>query len=158
MIQSYKPSNTIVMKNFFFTLIAVASFGSFQLQAQEMPVSAAVVNAFHSSFRHASDVQWKDAGSYSKADFNLNGQYVSAFYDQQANLKAVTKNISPVQLPVTLQASLKRSYEEYWISELFELSDQNGTSYYATVENGDNKIVLKSIGSDWSTYKKSRKS
>jgi hypothetical protein len=88
----------------------------------------------------------------------LNGQYATAFYDQSGNLMGVTKNISPVQLPLTLQASLKASHEEYWISEVFELSDNSGTTYFATVENGEQKITLKSISGKWTTYKKSRKS
>ena len=71
---------------------------------------------------------------------------------------AVTRNISPVQLPVTLQNNLKTAYEEHWISELFELSDESGTSYYVTVEDGDSKVTLKSFGNSWSTFKKSRKS
>jgi post-segregation antitoxin (ccd killing protein) len=146
------------MKTLFLTLITMVSFSSFKAAAQDINVSASVVNAFQSSFKQASEVHWKEAGNYMKADFNMNGQYVSAFYDQNATLIAVTKNISPVQLPVTLQTSLKASYEDYWISEVFELSDQNGISYYTTVENGDSKITLKSIGSSWSTYKKSRKS
>ena len=146
---------TIFMKLFFVTLLALAAFST---RAQHMNVSSVVTDAFKASFKHASDVKWKEAGSYFKADFNLNGQYVTAFYDQQANLVAVTKNISPVQLPVTLQAKLKQSYEDYWISELFENSGPSGTSYYVTLENNETKIILKSIAGSWSVYKKSHKS
>lgn len=146
------------MKLLFIALTALLSFGTSNSNAQDISVSAAVTNAFQSSFKNASDVQWKDGGHFYKADFTLNGQYVSAFYDQHAKLLAVTKNISPVQLPVTLQNNLKNEYADYWISELFEVSDESGTKYYATVEDGDDKIVLKSYSSIWTTYKKSRKS
>lgn len=146
------------MKLFIFTFTALLSFGSLSTHAQDISVSASVTNAFQTSFKEASDVQWKDGGSYYKADFTLNGQYVTAFYNDKAQLLAVTKNISSVQLPFSLQSSLKAGYEDYWISDLFELSDEYGTTYYATVENGDAKITLKSSGSTWSTYKKSRKS
>jgi hypothetical protein len=89
----------------------------------------------------------------------LNGQYVAAYYDATANLIAVTRNISSFQLPVTLQNKLKASYESYWISDLFELSDDNGTAYYVTVEDGDSKITLKSTGAnEWSVFQKQRKS
>lgn len=145
------------MKIFLFTLAALLSFGSQKAIAQNVNVSAAVANAFNTSFTTASDVQWKDCGEYYKADFTMNGQYVSAYFDATASLVAVTKNISPVQLPVTLQAKLKQAYEDYWISDLFEVSNENGTSYYVTVEDGDSKIVLKSLGNSWATYKKSRK-
>ncbi|MDQ3277869.1 MAG: hypothetical protein M3Q06_06060 [Bacteroidota bacterium] len=146
------------MKFIFFALTALLSFGSLKSNAQDMQVSAAVINAFNHSFKNASDVQWKDGGNYYKADFTLNGQYVTAFFNTEAKLMAVTRNISPVQLPITLQNNLKTAYEDYWISELFELSDGNGTSYYVTVEDGDSKVTLKSFGTTWSTFKKNRKS
>lgn len=146
------------MKLLLFTLTALLSFGSVKTNAQDIKVSVVVTNAFHNSFSNASDVQWKDCGTYYKADFVMNGQYVTAFYDQNASLLGVTKNISALQLPVTLQANLKQSYEDYWISDLFELSNESGTSYYVTVEDGDSKITLKSVGNSWTTYKKQRKS
>jgi len=146
------------MKLLLFTLTALLSFGSIKTNAQDVNMSAAVTNAFQSSFVNASNAQWKDCGSYYKVDFVMNGQYVTAYYGENANLLGVTKNISPVQLPVTLQASLKQSYEDYWISELFEVSNESGTTYYVTVEDGDCKVTLKSLGNSWTTYKKQRKS
>lgn len=127
--------------------------------SDDIKVSAAVLTSFNSSFKNVSEVAWKTADNYYKADFAMNGQYVTAYYDVAATLVAVTRNISSFQLPVTLQTSLKKSYEAYWISDLFELSDENGTSYYVTVENADAKITLKSTPvNGWSIYKKSRKS
>lgn len=146
------------MKLIILTLAALMSFGSTKTSAQDINVSAAVTNSFNSSFKNASGVQWKDGGNYYKADFEMNGQFVSAYYDQNAHLLAVTKNITTVQLPVTLQASLKKSYADYWVSDLFEVSDENGTAYYVTVENGDSKVTLKSSSGYWSTFKKQRKS
>jgi len=126
--------------------------------SNEIEVSAAVLASFNSSFKNASEVAWKNAGNYYKADFALNGQYVSAYYDATATLIAVTRNISSFQLPITLQTNLKQSYEAYWISDLFELSDDNGTTYYVTVESGDAKVTLKSSGNSWTVYQKQRKS
>ena len=146
------------MKPLFFILTALLSFGSLKSDAQEIQVSTAVSNAFHHAIKNASQVEWKDGGNFYKADFVLNGQYVTAFFNTDAKLMAVTKNISPVQLPITLQNNLKTAYDEYWVSELFELSDESGTSYYVTVEDGESRITLKSFGNNWSTFKKSRKS
>ena len=72
---------------------------------------------------------------------------------------AMTRNISSLQLPIALQASLKNKYESYWISGLVEMATDEGTCYYITLENADTKLVLKSdVNSDWSNYKKQRKS
>ena len=88
----------------------------------------------------------------------MNGAKVFAFYNMDGELMGLTRNISSAQLPVNLQTSLKRNYNGYWISDLFEVANNNGTSYYVTLENGDKKVVLTSAnGSEWSTYKKDRK-
>lgn len=148
------------MKFLLATLMTVFSLVSTKSHASdEVNVSAAVISSFKSSFKNASEVAWKMSSNFYKADFSLNGQYVAAYYDATANLIAVTRNINSFQLPISLQSKLKASYETYWISDLFELSDDNGTTYYVTVENGDSKITLKSNGtSNWSTYQKQRKS
>jgi hypothetical protein len=146
------------MKLLFLTLTVLLSLSSFKATAQDINLAASVTTSFHASFKNATDVQWSQAGSHYKAMFHLNGQSATAFYDQQGNLLGVTRNISAVQLPLTLQANLKTSYEDYWISELFELSDNNGTAYFVTLENNDHKVTLKSIAGHWSVYKKSRKS
>ena len=148
------------MKFLVVTLISLFSLLSTRSNASDdVNVSSAVVAAFQSSFKNASEVSWKVSGDYYKADFVMNSQYISAFYDQAGALVAVTRNINSFQLPITLQTKLRDSYGTYWISDLFELSDDNGTTYYVTIENGDSKITLKSYGtSDWSTFKKQRKS
>jgi hypothetical protein len=73
---------------------------------------------------------------------------------------AVTRNISSLQLPIILQTELKKKYSNYWISELFEKSNDNGAEYYITIEDADNKTVLKSFAGSgsWVVYQKSRKS
>jgi hypothetical protein len=71
----------------------------------------------------------------------------------------VTRYISSGNLPINLQTSLKKSYDNYWISDLFEVAKYDNTSYYITLENADTKLVLKSNGgSNWSVYDKIRKS
>jgi len=148
------------MKFLLVTLISVLSLVNTKAQASDdVNVSAAVLASFHSAFKNASDVKWKTSGDYYKADFVVNEQYVTAYYDDNASLVAVTRNINSYQLPVTLQTKLKASYEKCWISDLFELSDENGVSYYVTVENGDTKMTLKSANaSDWNVYQKQSKS
>jgi hypothetical protein len=70
---------------------------------------------------------------------------------------ALTRNISSLQLPLSLQTELKTKNEKLWISDLFEVANDQGTSYYATLENADEQIVMKSSGSTWTIYRKQRK-
>lgn len=139
-------------------IIAAALFVSLSAFANEKKISPKVLNAFNTEFTSAQEVQWTVTNDYYKASFDMNGVKVNAFYNVDGELMGLTRNISTAQLPVSLQAGLKKNYSNYWISDLFEVANNNGTSYYVTLENGDKKIVLSSAnGSDWSTYKKDRK-
>ncbi|MFL5788846.1 MAG: hypothetical protein ACJ748_12380 [Flavisolibacter sp.] len=143
----------VVTLTIVFSLITMSSF------ADTVTVSTPVLNSFKSSFKNANDVSWSITGSMYKANFEMNGQYVSAFYDYSGKLIAMTRNISSFHLPLTLQTEIKSGYEAYWISDLFEVADEQGTSYYVTLENADTKIVLKSVSnSSWTIYQKQRKS
>lgn len=137
--------------------LSLLGLSSFANAGEE--ISPAAIKSFNSSFKTATEVNWTVSENYYKANFALNGQYVSAFYDAEGTMIALTRNISSLQLPITLQASLKKSYENYWISDLVEMATDSGTSYYITLENADTKLILKSSSnSDWSNFKKQRKS
>jgi hypothetical protein len=142
------------MKRLLVTFAIVLSFISFSSFASGGGVSQAAIKSFESSFKTATEVVWTINNDVYKADFNLNGQYISAFYDGDGKMIALTRNINSFQLPIGLQTSLKKKYENFWISDLFEVSNDQGTAYYLTLENADSKVVLKSTGYGWHVYKK----
>jgi hypothetical protein len=145
------------MKRLLVTLTIALSFISLSSFAND-EVSPTAVKSFNSSFKNATEVKWTVTDNYFKADFALNGQYVSAFYDTEGQMIAITRNISSLQLPIALQAELKSNYDAYWISDVFEVANETGTSYYITLETADTQLVLKSEGDSWSNFKKQRKS
>ena len=145
------------MKKLMIAAALLVSLGAFAGKEKEK-VNEKVLNAFNTEFTNVREVEWTASADYYKASFALNGQMVSAFFNTDGELMGMTRNIPSSQLPVTLQTSLKRSYGSFWVSNLFEVSNSTGTTYYITLENGDNKIILKSSGnSEWATYKKDRK-
>ena len=81
-----------------------------------------------------------------------------AYYSEAGELIAVTRNIVSSQLPIALLTTLKKNYNSYWISDLFEISSNNDASYYVTLQSADQTVVLKSNGiSGWEVYKKEKK-
>lgn len=144
------------MKKIILTLaIALSTFAVF---ANNTTVSSTVLNAFNKEFSGATEVSWSAGAGFYKANFVYNTQYVTAFYSFAGEMIGLARNISSLDLPLKLQSSLKKDYSGRWISELFELSNEEGTSYYITLEQADSKIVLKSVdGLTWSVYKKSVK-
>jgi len=147
------------MKRLFFTLAAAFLLIGMSSFRNDEGIAPAALESFQNSFRSATSVSWTSASNHYKANFTLNGQYVTAYYDLQGKLLGLTRNISSTQLPIALQASLKQDYSEYWISNLFEMANEEGTNYFITIENADTQLTLKGgAGSDWETYRKQRKS
>jgi len=141
------------MKKILLTLaIAVSSLIAF---AGEVNVSKDVLNAFNKEFNGAKEVTWTTGADFYKASFVMNDQYIAAFYNKDGEFLGMTRNISSVNLPLKLQNKVRNDYSQFWISDLFELSDNDGTHYYITLENADSKVMLKSNdNTEWSVFKK----
>lgn len=99
-------------------------------------------------------MEWTVGSNYFIASFTYNEQHVFAYYGTDGELLGLTRYIIQSELPMSLQKGIKNSYANYWISDLFEVSKNEGTSYFITLENADTKMVLKSSGGSWSKYKK----
>lgn len=126
--------------------------------ANERDVTPSVLKSFQTTFSDAKDVEWIVGESLYKARFELSGQVVMAYYNTQGLLLAVTRNITSHQLPLALQTTMKKSHEGLWITELFEMSNDEGTLYYVTLESAESKVVLKSsANSSWNVYSKIKK-
>jgi hypothetical protein len=122
-------------------------------------VSDRIINSFKKDFTNAQDVQWEKTKEFVKVTFSMNDQVMYAYYGNTGSLIAVTRNILSGQLPINLLADIKRNYGSYWISDLFEISMNNETAYYITLESGDQTLILKSAGaSGWDIHKKEKKS
>jgi hypothetical protein len=118
-----------------------------------------VLDAFNQDFKSAKEVEWTAGINYYRATFSYNDKHVFAYYDLNGELMGLTRYISISDLPMMLQGNLKKDYSDYWISDLFEVANNEGTSYYVTLENADTKMVLKaSDGKSWRSYSKVKKS
>ena len=146
------------MKRLVFTLTLALSLISLSSFANEVEVNPAALQSFNNSFKTATEVRWSLSNSFYKADFSLSGQYVSAYYDAEGKMLALTRNITSLQLPIGLQVNLKKDYDGFWISDLVEVTNEEGTSYYVTLENADAKLILKSNSQNWEKFKKQNKS
>ncbi|MGZ3923455.1 MAG: hypothetical protein ACXVBJ_06765 [Flavisolibacter sp.] len=85
----------------------------------------------------------------------LGPQFKNAFYAPNGELIVVTQNIVSEQLPLRLLIDLKKNYSAYRISELFEIVNGTDDDYYVTLENVDEKLILKAKSTTgWKPYKK----
>jgi hypothetical protein len=147
------------MKKIFLSLAAVALMGiSAFANGNDEIVNQRTLAAFKSDFANATHTTWEQKAGFIKATFSFNGQVLCAYYDNEGQLQAIVRNIVSDQLPLNLLASLKKDYEDYWITDLFEISADNETTYYVTVEDAGKKVVLKSDGTSyWNVFSKQKK-
>jgi len=121
-------------------------------------INTQVESAFKQEFAQAKEVSWQKTNAYYKATFKLSGETVNAYYTESGEMLGIIHNMLSTQLPINLQASLKKEYDNYWITELFEYSRPDSNGYFITIQNADQVITLQSTnGSSWSTYNKSKK-
>jgi hypothetical protein len=139
-----------------FTLLA-SVFTKSSFANDGTAVAPEVLKAFQSTFAAAKNANWSLSSEFYKVEFALNDQHVTAFYKEDGTMTSITRYISSLKLPVNLQTALINEYKAYWISELFELSNDEGAQYYVTLENADTKTVLRSSAGTWSLFQKDRK-
>lgn len=121
-------------------------------------VNQKVASSFKKEFANAKDVKWETSKDYVKATFTLNGQVLFAYYSENGDMLAMTRNITSSQLPIVLLNDLKKEYSNFWITDLFEMAAGNETAYYVTLESADSIVVLKSNNStSWEQFKKEKK-
>lgn len=145
------------MKPLFILLTVLSSFAAKLSVANDGIVTSPILESFQTSFTEAKEVRWILGKTFVRAEFEFNGQYLTAFYAKEGKLIAITKNITSTQLPIFLQTDLKKDYANYWVSDLFEVSNEDGVHYFITLENADGKLVLKSSFAGWNVYQKKAK-
>lgn len=138
-----------------FILTISTSFAN--LKDSRVPES--VISEFSQHFYQAQNVNWEKIDNYYKVTFNLLGKTLFAFYTEDKDLMGIANYITAASLPVSLQSVIKNSYGEYWITDLFKFCINEETGYSVTLENADQKIILRSdAGQKWHIYKTVKKS
>ena len=121
-------------------------------------VNKKVAHSFNKEFVHAKNVRWTTTDAFVKVSFTLNEQLFFAYYSQDGERIAISRHIAVASLPMSLTSDLNKSYNNYWITDAFEIVTKEENAYYVTIENADYKVTLKSSGLDsWSTFKRTSK-
>ena len=141
---------TKIMKNLFFALLMIVNKA---IAGPGDTTNKNVMNSIKKEFTNAAVIDFDHAGEMVKAKFIYCDKVFFGFYSKGGELIALERNIVSDALPLPLLFSLKKNYGRYWISDLFEVSFNDHTSYYITLENSDRQMVLRSVNSDlWEIY------
>ncbi|HET7001747.1 MAG TPA: hypothetical protein VFI33_10570 [Puia sp.] len=104
------------------------------------------VAAFQKEFNKATDVSWASTNNYVMATFIMNNETQFAYYDYQGNLIGIVHHMLTSDLPADLSRDIKKHYSNYWVSELFQITTDEGVSYYIRLKNADETIALTTEG------------
>ena len=141
------------IKNIVLTLILVTGSTGIFANGNEV-INRHAVTSLQREFANAENIQWTEAGPLTKATFSHNGEVLFAYYSENGERVALGRNIRPNQLPINLLSTIKTSYKQSWITDAFEVTKDNETAYYVTIENADKHIILKSVSLDeWMIFK-----
>src|SRR5687767_8978945 len=147
-------TKTFFMKALFIALLFVMGIST--ASASDIQVSNAAKQSFSKSFPKAENVSWTKVNDIYKVSFTIDNRSVFAFFSEEGELSAATRYISEEQLSMALQADLKNYLADYKVHEIFEVNNESGTTYYATLVSEKKMIVLQSFDSKWSVYKKAK--
>jgi|SRR6516164_2847032 hypothetical protein len=121
-------------------------------------ISQKVLTSFKEKFTGATNISWNKESDYQKATFSFNNQVLFAYFDAEGNLVATVRNILSDKLPINLLVSLKKEYNNFWISELLEVDSDWSICYYITLENENRILKLRAdSGTGWELSKKIKK-
>jgi hypothetical protein len=146
------------MKQLLLFIVKVLIMGVSTMAANKDDINQKTRRSFQRDFSYAHNISFEKKPHYVKVTFSINEQVFCAYYNNSGELQAVVRNILSTQLPLSLLLELKKGYGQFWISELFEITAEQQTIYYVTLENADKTIVLKSEGiSNWTFFSRTKK-
>jgi hypothetical protein len=142
------------MKKLILSIAIVLTVFSTTYANRTSNISQRAVASFQKDFKQASEVSWAEKNNYELATFQMDKQIYFAYYDYQGDLIGVVHNILTTNLSDFLQKDIKKHYSDYWVSELFQVTyEDGGVYYYIQLKNADQTILLSTEGSGiWHPY------
>ena len=102
-----------------------------------------------------SEAKWSELNGLYKVEFDYNNEHITEFYNADGDLVASSQQVSSTNLPSSLQVTLKKYMAEYWNSDLYKITTEEGTTYYVCLKTADYQIVLRSVADKkWVNFNK----
>ncbi len=145
------------MKHFLFLIAFSAILFAEKSKAQNTLVSEAVKTSFYNSFSNSTKVTWTEIKGIYRADLTIANSPVTVFYNMEGEMIAVAKYVNVGDLSLSLKNDLQAKSNDLELKEIFQVSNDESSNYYATLENEEKIIVLVSEGKHWNVFRKINK-
>jgi hypothetical protein len=127
----------------------------------EDSLSKKVANAFNAAFPGAKYVAVETLENQKelvKITFEHVGEIMFAFYSRNGDLVALSRKIKLPQLPIPARLSLEKKKRDRFLTDLFEISQNGETNYYATIKDAEwSMIYVANESGAWTLVKKSKR-
>jgi hypothetical protein len=146
------------MKQIILSALMLVTIATTAFSKGDDGINKRVFGSFYKSFHNAKEVKWDTHKELVKVSFVLDGQKMFAYYKQDGEQVAITRNLQVNQLPYALGSTLKEKLSNKWLTELFEVSSNGETTYYATLVDVSHVTIFKADASgSWSVFKKEKR-
>ncbi len=109
----------------------------------ETRVSKEVKASFQKEFPGSEVLNWTDLGEYAKATFILGGHRTEAYFSEDGQLRGSIRYLFFSQLPLAAMTAVDKRYPGADISEVHEITNDEGTNYNISLETEGKKLKLK---------------
>jgi hypothetical protein len=134
---------TSVMKKLILSAFLAITVTTGAFATGENKISYFVLSSFKHDFKDVTNVTWSSKTGLAKASFTYNNQRMDAFYNPDGKLFATSKSINLDDLPVSAKRSFAKKYEGYAVKEAIKYESQEEQSYYLSVENEKESLIIK---------------
>ena len=115
---------------------------------EDVKVSYVVRQAFIQEFGSIKNVNWQKVGNdILRANFSLEGDKISAFFNYDGDHLATTIQKEIGDLPLKLRTAIKNKFGDKEPTELFELINNDDQAYFFVMEEKEKSIVYKAYSS-----------
>lgn len=146
------------MKNLLLAAALTVCLFTSAFAIDESKISVTVRESFKEDFKGIDKVNWSIKPNFVKASFTYNGNTMDAFYDFSGKKIGTSQHVSLSDLPLSARKKISDKYENYRVTEAIEFTGEEENSYYVSLANEKETVVLKITDqSTVSLFKKSSK-
>jgi len=124
--------------------IAVFALSSISTSASgNSAIDPKIISAFEKEFSFAKNVKWEVKRDLVQVSFLVNDQAVTAWYNSDATLVTIARNILYAQLPISVIKALNKNYTDAGLFGIMEIIHNNEVHYQLTAETKKKTLLLK---------------
>ena len=132
------------MKKIFVWLLFLLAGGSTAVFAEKKTeVNGRIKESFEKEFAGAESVKWDAVENYQRATFLFHEHPVIAFFAEDGELLGSARTVRYEQLPLTVLKSFDNRFAGAHFTEMYEISNAEGTSYGITFETQNKRFHVK---------------